>query len=239
MLDFKPPFSLSSFTFIKRLFSSSLLSALRVVSSSYLRLLIFLLAILIPACAPSCPAFLMMYSACKFNNQGDNIQPCCTPFPIWNQSVGPCPVVTVASWPIIWVSQDAGQVVWYAHLFQNFPQFIVIHTFEGFGLVNKAEMFFWNSLAFSMIQWMLAIWSLVPLPFLKPAWTSSLKSVRNCYAIFLRWNAASISCSLTHSVPFVHFQFLRNTHKSCSYIRRQCRKLLKLPGSLDPLCMHE
>ena len=33
-------------------------------------------------------------------------------------------------------------------------------------------MFFWNSLAFSMIQWMLAIWSLVPLPFLKPAWTS-------------------------------------------------------------------
>ena len=33
-------------------------------------------------------------------------------------------------------------------------------------------MFFWDSLAFSMIQWMLAIWSLVPLPFLKPAWTS-------------------------------------------------------------------
>ena len=49
MLSFTPTFSLSSFTFIKRLFSSSLLSAIRVVSSAYLRLLIFLPAILIPA----------------------------------------------------------------------------------------------------------------------------------------------------------------------------------------------
>ena len=38
------------------------------------------------------------------------------------------------------VSQDAGQVVWYAHLFQNLPQFIVIHTVKGFGIVNKAEI---------------------------------------------------------------------------------------------------
>ena len=52
MLSFKPTFSLSSFTFIKRLFSFSL-SAISVVSSAYLRLLIFLLAILIPACASS------------------------------------------------------------------------------------------------------------------------------------------------------------------------------------------
>src|SRR5574337_605114 len=63
MLSFKPTFSLSSFTFIKRLFSSSSLSAIRVVSSAYLRLLIFLPAILIPACASSSPGFLMMYSA--------------------------------------------------------------------------------------------------------------------------------------------------------------------------------
>ena len=62
MLSFKPAFSLSSFTFTKRLFSSSL-SAIRVVSSAYLRLLLFLPAILIPACASSSPAFLMMYSA--------------------------------------------------------------------------------------------------------------------------------------------------------------------------------
>ena len=58
MLSFKPTFSLSSFTFIKSLLSSSSLSAIRVVSSAYLRLLIFLLAILIPACASSSPAFL-------------------------------------------------------------------------------------------------------------------------------------------------------------------------------------
>ena len=37
------------------------------------------------------------------------------------------------------VSQEAGQVVWYSHLFQNFPQFIMIHTVKGFGIVNKAE----------------------------------------------------------------------------------------------------
>ena len=38
------------------------------------------------------------------------------------------------------LSQEAGQVVWYSHLFQNFPQFIVIHTVKGFGIVNKAEV---------------------------------------------------------------------------------------------------
>ena len=40
----------------------------------------------------------------------------------------------------IQVSQEAGQVVWYSHLFQNCPQFIVIHTVKGFGIVNKAEI---------------------------------------------------------------------------------------------------
>ena len=69
------------------------------VSSAYLRLLIFLLAILIPACASSSPAFHMIYSAYKLNKQGDNIQPWCIPFPIWNQSVVPWLVLTVASWP--------------------------------------------------------------------------------------------------------------------------------------------
>ena len=99
MLSYKPTFSLSSFTFIKRLFSSFSLSAIRVVSSAYLRLLIFLLAILIPAYVSSSLAFLMKYSAYKLNKQGDNIQPGHTPFPIWNQSVVPCPVLTVVSWP--------------------------------------------------------------------------------------------------------------------------------------------
>ena len=98
MLNFKPAFSLSSFTFIKRFFSFSL-SAIRVVSSMYLMLLIFLLAILILPCASSSWAFHMRYSAYTLNKQGDNIQPWHNPFPIWNQSVVPCPVLTVASYP--------------------------------------------------------------------------------------------------------------------------------------------
>ena len=40
----------------------------------------------------------------------------------------------------IQISQEAGEVVWYFHLFQNFPQFIVTHTVKGFGIVNKAEV---------------------------------------------------------------------------------------------------
>ena len=68
MLSFKPTFSLSSFTF-KRLFSSYSLSAIMVMSSAYLRLLIFLPAILIPACAASSPAFLIMYTTYNLNKQ--------------------------------------------------------------------------------------------------------------------------------------------------------------------------
>ena len=75
MLSLKPTFSLSSFTFIKMFFSSSSLSAIRVVSSAYLRLLIFLQEFLIPECASSSLAFSVMYSAYKLNKQGENIQP--------------------------------------------------------------------------------------------------------------------------------------------------------------------
>ena len=98
ILSFKPTFSLSSFTFIKRLFRS-LLSAVKVVSSAYLRSLIFLPAILISASASSSPAFPMMYSTYKLYKQGGNIKLLCTLFHIWNQSVVPCLVLTVASWP--------------------------------------------------------------------------------------------------------------------------------------------
>ena len=67
ILGFKPGFSLSSFTFIKRLFSSPSLSAIRVVSSAYLGWLIFLPAILIPACDSSSPAFHMMHCLQELN----------------------------------------------------------------------------------------------------------------------------------------------------------------------------
>ena len=98
MLSFKPTLSLSSFTFIKRLFSS-FLSAIRVVVSAYLRLSMFLLAILIPACVSSSSTFLIMYYAYKLNKQGNNIQSWHTPFPIWNRSIVPYLVLTLASWP--------------------------------------------------------------------------------------------------------------------------------------------
>ena len=52
-------------------------------------------------------------------------------------------------------------------------------------------MFFWNSLAFLMIQWMLAIWSLIPLPFLKPAWTSGSSWFMYCWS--LTWRILSIT----------------------------------------------
>jgi len=80
-----------------------------------------------------------------------------------------------------WVSRiagrEAGKVVWYSHLFQNFPQFVVIYRVKGFSVVSEAEVDIFLELScFFMTQGMLAIWSLVPLPFLKPAWTLEVLS---------------------------------------------------------------
>ena len=75
------------------------LSAISVVSPAYLKLLIFLPAILIPACASFSPAFYMMHSAYNLNEQVNDVQPWCFPIPIWNQSAVPCPVLNVAFWP--------------------------------------------------------------------------------------------------------------------------------------------
>ena len=89
-MSFKPAFSLSSFT-LKKLFSSYSHLDIYIVDIS--------LTVLISSCASSRLAFHMMYSAENLNKQGDNIQSWCTPFTIWNQSIVPCPVLTVASWP--------------------------------------------------------------------------------------------------------------------------------------------
>ena len=80
-----------------------------------------------------------MYSAYKLNKQSDNIQPGHTPFLIWKQSCSMsnsncCFLICIQ------ISQEVGQVVYYSHLFQNFPQFVVIHTVKGFGVINKAEL---------------------------------------------------------------------------------------------------
>ena len=83
--------------------------------------------------------FLMMNSTYKFNKQGEYtaltyffsyLEPVCC-----SMSSSNCCFLTC-----IQISPEAGQVVWYSHLFQNFPQFIVIHTVKGFGIVNKAEI---------------------------------------------------------------------------------------------------
>ena len=129
---FKPVFS------IKRIFNSFLLFAIKVLSSAYLRLLIFLPAILIPACASSRPGFHVTYSAFKLNKQGDiysldvllflfgtsllflmSSSNCC--FLTWEQTL-----------------QEASKVVWSSHLLKNFPQFVVIHRVKGFRVVNEA-----------------------------------------------------------------------------------------------------
>jgi len=79
-----------------------------------------------------------MYSAYKLNKQGDNIQTWHTAFLIWNQSIVPCLVLTVASWCAYRFLKR--QVRWSGIYLQNFPQFIVIHTVKGFDTVNKSEI---------------------------------------------------------------------------------------------------
>ena len=101
-------------------------------------LLIFLPPILIPAFVSSSLAFRMMYSAYKLNKQGtihsldvllSDLEPVCCSLSSFD-----CFFLTCKQ-----ISQEAGQVVLYSHLFKNFPQFVVIHTAKGVGIVNKAK----------------------------------------------------------------------------------------------------
>ena len=130
MLSFNPAFLLSSFTFIKRLFSSSWLSATSVVSSAYLRLWIFLPGILIPACASPSLAFCMMYSAYKLNKRNIRVTIYSLDVLLSQFGTSLCPFLTVASWPAYRFlrRQVLGGLV--------FPslrifQFVVIHS-QGF-----------------------------------------------------------------------------------------------------------
>ena len=109
------------------------------MSSAYLRLFIFLPAILIPACC----SFSQRFSWCTLHiswisrvtiyslmNSFSYLEPVCCSMSSSNYNFLNC----------IQVSQEAGQVVWYSHLLKNFQQFMVIHTVKGFGIVNKAEI---------------------------------------------------------------------------------------------------
>ena len=108
------------------------------------------------------------------------------------------------------ISQEAGQVAWYPHLFKSFPQFVVNHTVKGYSLLNKAEVDVFLELSgfFSMIQQMLAIWSLVPLPFLNPAWTPGSSWFMSCCS--LAWRILSITllvCEMSVIVPQFEHSF--------------------------------
>ena len=112
-----------------------------VVLSAYLRLLIFLPAILIPACALSSLVFLMIDSAYKLNKQGENIQPWCTySFTSFEPVCRSMYSSNCCFLTCIQVSQEAGKVVLYSHVFKNFPQFVMLHTVKGFSLINEAEV---------------------------------------------------------------------------------------------------
>ena len=155
----------SSFTFIKRLFNSSLVSPIRVESSAYLRLFIFLPAILTPACASSGKDFHMMYSAYRLNKRGDKMHPWHAPFPIWNQSVVPHLVLTDASCPVYRFLRR--QVRWTGiSISLRIFQFVVIHTSKGFSVVNEAEvdvfygillLFLWSNRCWQFDLWFLCL----------------------------------------------------------------------------------
>ena len=120
MLSLKPSFSLSFFTLIKKLFSSSWLSAIKVISSAYMMML-FLLEVLISACDSSSPTFHMIYSAYKLNKQGANTAlsycfPNSEPVHFSISGYTCCFLICVR------VSQESGKVICYSHLFKNFPQ---------------------------------------------------------------------------------------------------------------------
>ena len=121
----------------------------------------------------------------------------------------------------IQISQEAGQVVWYSHLFQNFPQFVVIHTVRGFGIVNKADVFlelscFFNhpmdvgnlisgSSAFSKIS--LNIWKLIVPVLLKPGlenfdhYLTSVWDVCTCAVVWAFFGIAFL-CDWNENWPF-------------------------------------
>ena len=137
IFNFNLALSLYSFTLMKKLFSSSSLSAFRMVSSSYLRLLMFPHLSWFQLCHPAwhfswyaqhtnqtgCQQTALLYSFLDLESISCSIQGsnCC--FLICIQ-----------------VSQETGKMVWYSNLFKSFPQFIMIHTVKGFGIVNKTEV---------------------------------------------------------------------------------------------------
>ena len=103
----------------------------------------------------------------------------------------------------IQISQEAGQVVWYSHLFQNFSQFIVIHTVKGFGIVNKTEVYVFLELS-CFLDDPADVGNLISgsSSFLKPAWTSGSSQFMYCWS--LAWRILSITLLACEMSAIVH-----------------------------------
>ena len=167
-----------------------------------------------------------MYSAHKLNKQGDNIQPWSTPFPSFEPVSCSMSSSNCCFWTCIQVYQETGKVVWHSHFFKNCPQCFVIYTVKGFSLVNEAEVFFFFlffcfflCLFFFFFQWMLVIWSLVPLSFLNPACTGSspfmLKSSLKDFEHYVArmWNECN--CAVVWTFFGIAFLWDWNENWSC------------------------
>ena len=151
----------------------------------------FLSATLIPVCASSSLEFHVMCSAYKLNNQGDNLQPWCTPFLIWYHSVIPCPVLTVASWPaygflkrqVRWSCISISLRIFHSLLWSNSQSL-------RYSQQSTSRCF---SRTLLLLQWSNRCWQfdLVPLLFLNLAWISVSSQFTYCWS--LAWRILSIN----------------------------------------------
>ena len=200
MLSSKSVFSLSSFTLIKRLFISSSLSAIRVVSSAYLKLLIFLLAILLFQLVIHWVwHFTLMCSVYKLNKQGVNYTALMYSFlnfePVHCSMSG-----SVVSWSIYRFLRR--QVGWSGiFITLRIFQFVMLHKIKDFRIVNEAEVDVFLELpAISMTQQM-AIWSLVPPPLWNSASTSGFFFFLYCWNLVWRiLSTTLLACEMTAAV---------------------------------------
>ena len=175
VFSLKPALSFSSFTLIKRVFSSSLPSAIRVLSSAFLRLLMFLPPFWILACNSSSQEFLMMCSAYRLNRKVDSRE--LSQYSFLNLEPISCSIKGSNCFFLIHiqVSQETGKMVWYSHISKSFPQFFMIHTVKGLSEVYETEVDFFFPLKFSCFLYNPAnVGNFISgsFHFLNPAWTS-------------------------------------------------------------------
>ena len=132
----------------------------------------------------------MMYSVYKLNKQDDNIQPWHTPFLIWKQSVVPCPVLTVASWPVYKFLNRQVRCSGIPISFRISRVYCDPHIQRLWHSQKSRNRFFLELSSFFQWSANVEVWPLVPLPFLKPACTSGSSWFK--YYWSLAWRILSI-----------------------------------------------